>query len=106
MPAIRGWLEKLQEHRHTPVPQLSLTGLCSANAQSLVSHVVARFGAFEADRLGADKKTVQGRGLRRTKRRGESPFENSPLAIRFFEDLVRRPGHSYSSLQSYSRHTS
>src|ERR1700723_575009 len=31
-----------------------------------------------------------------TKRRGELPFENPPLGIRFFEDLVRRPSHNYS----------
>ena len=29
------------------------------------------------------------------KQRGDFSFEISPLAIRFFEDLVRRPDHSW-----------
>ena len=41
----------------------------------------------------------------RTKRKGELPFEISPLTIRFFEDLVRYPDHNYSRIQSYSGRT-
>jgi hypothetical protein len=36
----------------------------------------------------------------RTKRKGEVPFEISPLTIRFFEDLVRCPDHNSLSLRS------
>ena len=42
MPAILISLEKLQEHPHTPIRRDFLpTGADSADAQSLVSHVVA-----------------------------------------------------------------
>jgi hypothetical protein len=36
------------------------------------------------------------------KQRGDFSFEISPLAIRFFEDLVRHTDHNYSSLQNCS----
>jgi hypothetical protein len=36
------------------------------------------------------------------KQKGDFSFEISPLAIRFFEDLVRHTDHNYSSLQNCS----